>query len=211
LEIYSFDRLASTQKYLTEEIEQGRLSAPVMVVAKEQDGGIGSRDNSWSASIGDLLFSFAIDISSLPDDLPLGSMSIYFSYLMKRVLISYSSGVWLKWPNDIYLGDHKIGGVITKKIDNVIVCGIGVNLQKSKDGFKSLNSDVSIDLLLEDYIKELELKQTWKQIFSEYQIEFELSRKFSVHIGNYHKNLKDALLCGDGSLIIEGKRVYSLR
>ncbi|SFV61557.1 Biotin-protein ligase [hydrothermal vent metagenome] len=211
MEIYSFDRLASTQKYLTEEIEQGRLSAPVMVVAKEQDGGIGSRDNSWSASIGDLLFSFAIDISSLPDDLPLGSMSIYFSYLMKRVLISYSSGVWLKWPNDIYLGDHKIGGVITKKIDNVIVCGIGVNLQKSKDGFKSLNSDVSIDLLLEDYIKELELKQTWKQIFSEYQIEFELSRKFSVHIGNYHKNLKDALLCGDGSLIIEGKRVYSLR
>lgn len=211
MEIYSFDRLDSTQKYLVEEIEQGRLSAPIIVVTKEQDSGMGSRDNSWSASIGDLLFSFSIEISSLPDDLPLGSTSIYFAYLMKRVLLPYNSSVWLKWPNDIYLGDHKIGGVITKKIENVIVCGIGVNLQKSKNGFKSLNSDVSIDILLDAYIVELKLKDTWKQIFSEYQIEFELSRSFSVHIGSYQKNLKNALLCGDGSLIIEGKRVYSLR
>ncbi len=211
MEILSFDKLDSTQKYLIEEIEQGRHSPPLVVVTREQSSGIGSRENSWSASVGDLLFSFAVDISQLPDDLPLGSASIYFSYLMKRVLLPYDNSVWLKWPNDIYLGDYKIGGVVTKKIDDTIVCGIGLNLQKSQNSFKSLNSDVSADILLETYLKELELKERWKQIFSEYKIEFELSRRFSVHIGNYQKNLKNALLCGDGSLIIEGKRVYSLR
>lgn len=211
MEILSFDKLDSTQRYLIEEIEQGRCSPPLVVVTREQSSGMGSRENSWSASVGDLLFSFAIEISQLPDDLPLGSASIYFSYLMKRVLLPYDNSVWLKWPNDLYLGDDKIGGVITKKIDDIIVCGIGVNLQKSKNGFKSLNSDIPIEILLTSYIEELKIKPTWKQIFSEYQIEFELSRKFSVHIGNYKKNLKNALLCGDGSLDIEGKRVYSLR
>jgi len=57
----------------------------------------------------------------------------------------------------------------------------------------------------------LEKFPKWKQIFSEFEIEFELSRKFSVHIENYQTSLGDAQLCNDGSLIIGGKKVYSLR
>ena len=65
--------------------------------------------------------------------------------------------------------------------------------------------------LLENYLLALEKFPKWKQVFSEYEIEFKLSRKFSVHIENYKKSLADATLCEDGSLIIEGKRVFSLR
>lgn len=211
MEIYSFDTLPSTQKYLIEEIESGRLTAPVAVISTEQSDGIGSRDSSWIGGDGNFFLSFAVDIDQLPKDLSLGSASIYFSFIMKKLLLLEGEGVWLKWPNDLYLQDKKVGGTITKKVNNTLVCGIGINLQSSKKSFRVLHSDISAKNLLKKYLQAVEKFPEWKQIFREYQIEFVRSREFSVHIENYQKSLQNALLCEDGSLLIEGKRVFSLR
>ncbi|HHD72423.1 MAG TPA: biotin--[acetyl-CoA-carboxylase] ligase [Epsilonproteobacteria bacterium] len=211
MEIYSFDSLCSTQKYLVEKIRSGELTAPVAVITAEQSSGIGSRENSWSGGRGNFFASFAIGLGALPEDLSLSSASIYFAFIMKQVLKEYSDEVWLKWPNDLYKDNDKVGGIMTQKIGNSLVCGIGVNLRNSPSGFRGLDSDIPAPFLLEKYLKSLERFPKWKQIFSEYQIEFEHSRRFSVHIESYQKSLQDALLCEDGSLLIEGKRVYSLR
>lgn len=192
-------------------IEKGELTAPVAVIAVEQSGGIGSRENSWSGGEGNFFASFAVELKQLPEDLFLGSASIYFSYIMKKVLVEQGDKVWLKWPNDLYMGSQKIGGVITQKIKNTLVFGIGINLTNAQNGFHALHSATSAPSLLKMYLEALEKFPKWKEIFSEYQIEFERSRGFSVHIENYQKSLQDALLCEDGSLLIEGKRVYSLR
>jgi BirA family biotin operon repressor/biotin-[acetyl-CoA-carboxylase] ligase len=211
LEIYSFETLPSTQKYLAEKIRAGEFSAPLAVIAAEQSDGIGSRENSWSGGRGNFFASIAVDIETLPSDLPLSSASIYFSFIMKEVLRELGDEVWLKWPNDFYLGDEKVGGTITQKIKNCLICGIGINLKNSQNGFKALHSELSSEQVLEIYLQALEKFPKWKQIFMEYQIEFEQSRRFSVHIENYQKSLRNALLCEDGSLIINGKRVFSLR
>ncbi|RLA77429.1 MAG: biotin--[acetyl-CoA-carboxylase] ligase [Epsilonproteobacteria bacterium] len=211
MEIYSFEMLPSTQKYLLEKIRHTELSAPVAVIATEQYQGIGSRENSWSGGEGNFFASFAVDLSDLPKDLPLSSASIYFAFIMRQTLREKGEEVWLKWPNDFYLGVEKVGGVITQKINQTLICGIGVNLKNSSNGFKSLYGDILAEPLLEKYLKKVEEFPEWKQIFSEYQIEFEQSRRFSVHIDNYEKSLQNALLCEDGSLLIEGKRVFSLR
>ncbi len=203
--------LPSTQKYLLEKIRHTELSAPVAVIAAEQYQGIGSRENSWSGGEGNFFASFAVDLSDLPKDLPLSSASIYFAFIMRQTLREKGEEVWLKWPNDFYLGVEKVGGVITQKINQTLICGIGVNLKNSSNGFKSLYGDILAEPLLEKYLKKVEEFPEWKQIFSEYQIEFEQSRRFSVHIDNYEKSLQNALLCEDGSLLIEGKRVFSLR
>jgi BirA family biotin operon repressor/biotin-[acetyl-CoA-carboxylase] ligase len=211
LEIVSFDTLASTQKYLLEQLKKQSVKAPLAVIANEQHSGIGSRDNSWSGGEGNFFASIAVDLDDLPQDLPLESASIYFSYLMKQTLEALGEDVWLKWPNDFYFNDEKIGGTITKKFKNTLVCGMGINLKNSQNGYRALECDISARNLLEKYLEKIEKFPEWKQIFRLYEIEFELSRKFSVHIENEKKSLLDAILCGDGSLIIEGKRVYSLR
>ncbi len=203
--------LPSTQKYLLEKIRHAELVAPVAVISAEQYQGIGSRENSWSGGEGNFFASFAVDLSDLPKDLPLSSASIYFAFIMRQTLREKGEEVWLKWPNDFYLGVEKVGGVITQKINQTLICGIGVNLKNSSNGFKSLYGDILAEPLLEKYLKKVEEFPEWKQIFSEYQIEFEQSRRFSVHIDNYEKSLQNALLCEDGSLLIEGKRVFSLR
>ena len=219
MEILSFDSLSSTQHYLIEKLEQKELQAPVAVLAKEQNAGIGSRDNEWSGGEGNFFASIAVELNTLPSDLPLASASIYFSFMMKKTLEEMGEDLWLKWPNDFYVNADKIGGTITKKIQNMLVCGIGINLKKSQNGYSSLQSDISPENLLNKYIETLCEFPKWKQVFSEYQIEFELSRRFSTHVEADKNSLKkaartsltDAILCGDGSLLVGGKRVYSLR
>jgi len=211
LEILSFNSLPSTQKYLIEKLKEGSLQAPIAVIASEQSAGVGSRNNSWSGGEGNFFASVAVELESLPEDLVLPSASIYFSFIMKQLLRELGEDVWLKWPNDFYMGEHKVGGTITQKVKNILVCGIGINLKNEQNGFKALSSDVLPEKLLETYIERVKKFPKWKQIFMEYQVEFELSRKFSVHIEKYQKSLANASLCKDGSLIIEGKRVFSLR
>ena len=180
-------------------------------MAKEQTAGMGSRDNAWEGGEGNLFFSFALNLEDLPEDLPLSSASIYFSFIMKEILKEKSKDIWLKWPNDLYQNTYKIGGTITKKIDNIFLCGMGVNLQKNLNGFKALNLNVEPINLLNEYLGALEKYPTWKQVFSLYRIEFYRNKGYFTHIDGELKPLKNAILSEDGSLIIENKRVYSIR
>jgi len=211
LEIISLDSVNSTQNYLIDAINSNKLKAPIGVISKVQTNGVGSRDNSWSGDSGDLFCSFAINLQDLPSDLPLASASIYFSFIMKKVLKEYNNHIWLKWPNDFYLGRDKVGGTITKKVSDNLICGIGINLSKSKESFKNLDIDITPLKLFEIYTKELQKNISWKQVFIEFKIEFNKNRDFYAHIFGKKIGLKDALLCDDGSLIINKKRIYSLR
>ena len=211
MEIPCFNTLPSTQEYLLKQLEEDTIQVPIAVISSEQSSGLGSRDNSWSGGEGNFFASIALDLDMLPQDLPLGSASIYFSFIMKKTLEELGENIWLKWPNDFYLNDEKVGGTITKKVNNTLVCGIGINLKNSQNGYRALQCDISAQKLLENYLLALEEFPKWKQIFREYEIEFELSREFSVHIENDKKSLSNATLCEDGSLIIEGERVFSLR
>ena len=211
METVYFNELPSTQTYLIEQLKSNRYSAPIVVVAQRQTHGIGSRENYWEGGEGNLFFSFAVDIEALPEDLMLNSVSIYFSYIMKEILAEYSEDIWLKWPNDLYSFKYKVGGVITKKLDRVLVCGMGINLQKNSNGYKALNLDIEANFLLKKYLEALEAYPSWKQVFSKYAIEFERSKKFFTHVKGESKSLENAILSNDGSLILDNKRVYSLR
>ena len=211
MELLCFNELASTQTYLLEALRKKELSVPIAITAKEQTAGIGSRDNSWEGGSNNLFFSLALNLNDLPKDLPLSSASIYFSIFMKDILKEYSSDVWLKWPNDIYQNQSKIGGTITKKIDNILVCGMGINLQKSQNGFEALNINIEPIVLLEKYLFALEKYPSWKQQFSQYRVEFGRNKDCFAHVAGEYKSLKDAILSEDGSIILDKKRVYSLR
>jgi len=211
LEIISLNSVNSTQKYLIDAITSQKVTPPIGVISRVQTDGIGSRDNSWIGSSDDLFCSFALKLSDLPSDLPLASSSIYFSFIMKKILKEYNSNIWLKWPNDFYIDRDKIGGTITKVVSNYIICGIGINLSNSNRNFKSLDIDIKASKLFQIYTKQLKQKISWKQVFREFKVEFNNNRDVYAHIFGEKRSLKDALLCDDGSLIINKKRIYSLR
>ena len=203
--------IGSTQKYLKELIKTKEIKLPYAVVADAQTDGIGSRENSWNSLEGNLFLSFAIELKELPKDLKLESASIYFAYILKTTLSGLNSEVWLKWPNDFYIKDKKIGGMITNIIDNVLICGVGLNLVTQPEGFAKLDVEVSREDLLQKYFKNIEKKIPWKQVFSKYELEFDKNKNFSTHNNNLRIPLEDVTLQSDGSIISNGERIYSLR
>ncbi len=211
LEIIYFDELDSTQHYLVDLIKKDRVCKKVAVVTKKQTNGIGSRGNRWIANEGDLLFSFALNIDDLPNDLPIQSASIYFGFLFKEILKKNEDRVWLKWPNDIYIDNKKCGGVITQIVKNCIIVGIGLNLTPKDDYVGYIKLEKPHKKILLPYLLLLKNLPNWKLIFSKFRVEFKRSLAFSTHCQGEGVDLKDAILCDDGSLLINNERIYSLR
>lgn len=209
--IHWLERVDSTQRYASDALKHGALVPPFAVVADVQYAGHGSRGSSWTGLEGNLFFSFAIERSSLPDDLKLESSSIYFAYLLKETLHAYGSRVWLKWPNDFYLGDKKIGGAITALRQNTVVCGIGLNLKNAPESFAALDIEISRKEFLYNYLERVGKYPKWKQIFRFYALEFDKSRRFKTHNNADKFSLEDAILCEDGSVECDGQRIYSQR
>lgn len=208
---YWFDNLDSTHRYLIEQLREGTLLAPFGIGAKEQTNGLGSRGNSWTGGEGNFFFSFCVEEKQLPQDLPLASVSIYFSALLKNILEDLGSKVWLKWPNDFYRESKKIGGMMTTKIGANIIGSVGLNIGYAPENFDILDIAIAPQTLAQYLTDEVEKKIPWKKVFSKYKIEFERNRKFSFHLDGQLVSLADAVLCDDGSIELENKKVYSLR
>jgi BirA family biotin operon repressor/biotin-[acetyl-CoA-carboxylase] ligase len=211
LEIIFLESIDSTHTYLKNHIKKNGYTQPFCVVTNQQTDGKGSRNRSWLGKKGNLFFSFVYDKKELPCDLLIQSSSIYFSFFLKEVLSQYGSKVWLKWPNDFYIEKKKIGGTITHLVDDKLYCGIGLNLHFVDDHYGYLDIPVDQKKLLEDYFSILTQKISWKQIFSKYSIEFAKSREFETTIQNEKVSMRKAILENDGSIIIDKKKVFSLR
>jgi len=211
LQILSLESVDSTQKYLKELIKKDNIELPFAVVAKTQTNGVGSRDNTWDGLSGNLFLSMALHVESLPKDLKIESASIYFAYILKEVLESFNSKVWIKWPNDFYIKHKKIGGMITNIVEDKLICGVGLNLLNAPEGFEKLDVEISIDELLNKYFKSIENYVSWKQIFSKYKLEFQRNQNFFTHKNNLRISLENAYLEDDGSVVVNGERIYSLR
>jgi BirA family biotin operon repressor/biotin-[acetyl-CoA-carboxylase] ligase len=211
LQILYLESVDSTQKYLKELIQEGKISLPCAVVTNSQTAGVGSRENLWSEERGNLFLSFALPLQDLPKDLKLESASIYFSYILKETLTDFGSSIWLKWPNDFYVKNKKVGGMITNLVKESLICGVGLNIAKAPENFTKLDVDLDRDELIKSYFINIKKKSSWKQVFSKYKLEFYRNQNFYTHSKNLRISLEEALLQSDGSIVINGERIYSLR
>ncbi|EMH41440.1 biotin--[acetyl-CoA-carboxylase] ligase [Helicobacter pylori] len=199
-----FESLPSTQTYLLEKLKSNELKAPVLILAKNQSAGIGSRGNIWEGVESALTFSLALNASDLPKDLPMQASALYLGFLFKEVLKELGSQTWLKWPNDLYLGDQKIGGVLVNVYKGMRVCGIGVNRVSTK--WACLDIGISDDWIIEGFLKKIEENLFWGEVLSKYALEFHRSNSFSFHNDwGEAVSLKDAELLEDGRICIKGK------
>lgn len=211
MKIIKLNEVDSTHTYLKDYIKKNSYKEAICIQSDYQTNGIGSRGNSWTGTKGNLFFSFVLSVDDLPSDLPIQSASIYFSYILKSILKDNASKVWLKWPNDFYIDDKKIGGTITTVSSNLLYCGIGLNLINVNEDFGKLDILINPDSILKSYFNKLKVKNSWKHIFSEFKIEFQNSRKFQASVDNEKVSLKDAVLNDDGSIQVNNKKVFSLR
>ncbi len=211
MQINYIKNIASTHQYLLKQLREKKIKTPCALYANNQFGGIGSRNNSWIGEEGNLYLSFALGDEDLASDIPKPSICIYFATLMQDLLANKGSKVWLKWPNDFYLGEKKIGGIMSTKIGDFYVVSMGINLLSCPQNFATLDIDMSNHELVRLFCDELKKKYSWKQVFSKFRIQFKKNENFTFHLDDKICSLSEAKLCEDGSIIINKKRVYNLR
>ena len=98
-----------------------------------QTAGKGQIGNSWESEADkNLLFSIVLYPQKIPMD-QLFLISQLVSLVIKKTLDKYVNGISVKWPNDIYWNDMKIGGILIEnslqanKIKTVVGIGLNVN------------------------------------------------------------------------------------
>ena len=131
------DRTDSTNDAARRRISS--LANLAVVAAKEQTAGRGQGDHTWTSAPGqNLTFSLVLLSPPLP---PVAAGEILLvTQVVTRGLREYllRKGVEarIKWPNDIYVGDRKICGIL---IENTLergflrsgIVGIGLNLNQT--------------------------------------------------------------------------------
>ncbi len=211
MEIEFIENIGSTHVELIKKIEQKNIKPIYILYANNQYDGIGSRQNSWIGHEGNLYLSFFVKSQDVCDDVPKSSLCIYYAVLMQDILKNLGSKLWLKWPNDFYVQDKKIGGIMSWSKGDSIVVSMGLNLRCSPEKFGILDISINNHELVKLFCEELKKNISWKQVFSKFKIQFQKNKDMTFHVGDQICSLNDAELCDDGSIIIKGKKVYNLR
>jgi BirA family biotin operon repressor/biotin-[acetyl-CoA-carboxylase] ligase len=137
----------------------------VLHVTDRQSAGRGRGQNTWSsANPGSQLlstWSFMIDQPTLPTLSPQMGLAIYRAAQATWPFLNWS----LKAPNDLYLDDKKIAGLLLETVsqgdDHRLMIGFGLNVISAPDDVKTATSLVDelpdeTPLLAEDWIAFLE-------------------------------------------------------
>ena len=124
---------SSTNAFLWEMLRKELLPEGFVVYTDFQTAGKGQIGNSWESEADkNLLFSIVLYPQKIPRD-QLFLISQLVSLVIKKTLDKYVNGISVKWPNDIYWNDMKIGGILIEnslqanKIKTVVGIGLNVN------------------------------------------------------------------------------------
>ncbi len=123
------------------------VELPLLVIADEQTAGRGRGSNEWWSPRGCLMFSLAIQRTEDLSELPPYSLAVGLGVRSAIASELPGHGVKVKWPNDVYVGDRKISGILIEVPPGdpgKLVIGIGANVNNStRDAPDSIRSTVA--------------------------------------------------------------------
>jgi BirA family transcriptional regulator, biotin operon repressor / biotin---[acetyl-CoA-carboxylase] ligase len=126
------DEAGSTNFDLVAQARNGAPSGSVLI-ANFQSAGRGRQGRTWSAPLGT---GVALSVLLHPVDVE----PVRWGWLPLLAGLGVAEGlqrypgvpVWLKWPNDVLIGDGKVAGILAERIDSprgpAVVIGIGINV-----------------------------------------------------------------------------------
>lgn len=132
----------STNQYLLDRMDQ--LSSGFACIAEYQQAGRGRRGRKWFSPFGANLY---MSMYWRLEQGPAAAMglSLVIGIVMAEVIQSLgASEVRVKWPNDLYLHDRKLAGILVELTGKTgdaahIVMGAGINLRMRSDSASEIN------------------------------------------------------------------------
>ena len=127
------------------------VDVPFVVAAKIQRSGRGRLNRSWYSDYqGSLYMSFGFRPHLSPGAMRRFTLWMGLS-LCRLVTESFHAATCVKWPNDLFCQNRKMGGLLTEaRIDadstRELIFGLGLNLGKPTGGWPQELADIAISL-----------------------------------------------------------------
>ena len=139
---YHFETIDSTSSYIKKNYKE--LNNYTFVSAQQQTNGHGRYNRTWHSKKGEnLLFSLLIkDKKTIKE---YSSISLAIAVMILNTLKSLNiDNVSIKWPNDVYVKDKKICGILLESISynneiEALIIGVGINVN-SKSFHESIET-----------------------------------------------------------------------
>ena len=147
--------------------QTGRTVPGVCVVAGYQTAGKGCGSNSWESERGkNLTFSLLIYPREIPANAQFRITEVVSVALCETLETFIDNKVAIKWPNDIYVGDRKICGILIENRlqgatikDSIIGIGLNVNQRVFRSDapnpvslYQLRGQETDLDVLLHQFL-----------------------------------------------------------
>lgn len=119
----------STQDDLAQKVADKKATNGDVIATEFQRAGRGRLDRKFDAPASSaLMFSFYIEPSREKSDWSFLPLLTGMSAIFALTELDPASSPTLKWPNDILLGNGKVGGIIAQASGDGVVIGVGINV-----------------------------------------------------------------------------------
>ena len=126
------EETGSTQTDLSNDARAGKAKHGDVLVTEYQSAGRGRLDRRFDAPPrSSLLFSFFIVPQSDAGEwgwLPLLAGQSVISAMKNVFGLEITARLSLKWPNDVLLNDKKVAGILSERVQDGVLIGIGLNV-----------------------------------------------------------------------------------
>ena len=138
--ILHLDTVDSTNAYA--KLHQTELADGTLVVADTQSAGRGRLGRSWVSPPGKNFYGTLL-LRKLANPFD-GTMVISLAALAALRELAPELPVWLKWPNDLYVGAGKLAGVLSEAAAQpsgppAVIAGMGVNLNLTAEELAAID------------------------------------------------------------------------
>ena len=219
--VHYYDHVASTMD-VAMRLAQDKAPEGTVVIAETQTAGRGRLGRSWvSPKYKGLYFSIIVRPDTAIGEVASITLMAAVS-VCAAVRRTCGLDAQIKWPNDILLGQRKLGGILTEMnagVDRVNYCVIGIGINVNSDKKTLVDGAVSLAQGAGSAVNRVELFRELLRQFERYYLKFKKQevglildawRQFSVTLGarvriDMHKGRLDGVAVDidtDGGLMV---------
>jgi len=144
-QVFFYDSIDSTNSELKRRAARGDVDG-LVIIADTQTAGRGRRGRSFISVGGKGLYlSAAFSPVCTPEQFP--ALTAWAAVAVCEAVESVC-GIrpGIKWPNDLLLQDRKLCGILTERVGNTAIIGIGLNISQTPEDFGAEVSPIAISL-----------------------------------------------------------------
>ena len=122
----------------------------LIIWAQEQTAGYGRKKDYWFSPRGGLYFSVILPKTQIED---LQTLTILAAFIIAKIIKeSFNVEPFIKLPNDIYLSQKKVAGVLTETVVgkdvkfSIMGIGLNTNIDKFPKSLENISTSLKIEL-----------------------------------------------------------------